>query len=239
MVEGPKAPPSPAGPAAAIPAEVTARELGEPLAGVDPEVLAMTLVREQPQTVAIILATLPPEQAAGTLSRLPAALQALAIARLGDLRSLPVESAREAVAALAAEVRADEATRNSPLDGQDAARAVLAAVEPQRRSELLGRVRGADPPVAAAPGWNAFAFDEIEAIPDGPLRAGAATLDPADLAMALKGTTPRIRRRILGALEPALRGDVEACLEAMSAASAQGIEDAQARLVAAIGRATR
>ena len=75
-------------------------------------------------------------------------------------------------------------------------------------------------------------FGELSAVSHQDVRRLVQAVDAADLALALQGTEPVMRRRAMHALPDSLQHRVRQALEAAGEVSSEQIEAAQRRIVA-------
>jgi flagellar motor switch protein FliG len=159
----------------------------------DPSAVVAYLAGEHPQTVAIALAHTAPETAGQLLAMLSPELQAEVAERLVRMgRTDP-----EVVAQVAGAMRA----RLAPAGRSDLRSAggvgylveVLASCDSKTERAVLEALQERDPDLAHDVRERMFTFDDVAALDDRSLHRLLRDVDLADLAIAMRGATPRMQ----------------------------------------------
>ncbi len=153
------------------------------LANTNPQQLTELLQNERPQTIAVVLANLDADHAAEVIAQLNPAVQVDVMGRLTQLNETDGDSLRAVGAQLQAWLQAQEPPSDHDA-GVAAAQRILASMQPQQRSTLLGHVDQQDrrlagrlqPPRPPAPQAPLRPVSGIELAPQSTqVTRGAAT----------------------------------------------------------------
>lgn len=166
---------------------------------VEPVALATLIGDEHPQAIAVVLAHLPEDRAAAVLDALPEAMQPDLAARLATLESVALAD----LAALEADLEAkligigtdrDRAT----LAGSGFAAAVIKKAK--GRGALLEALGGLNAELAAELEAQQFVFGDLAGLSVKDVQLVLREVDPALLAVALKGADAAVRDLLLSSM---------------------------------------
>ncbi|SDS43497.1 flagellar motor switch protein FliG [Nocardioides scoriae] len=195
---------------------------------VEPAQLRSFIIDEHPQVVALVLAHLPAERSSAVLAGMPPAAQAEVAHRIAVMdrtspevvrtveRTLerrlsamlqPVETSRVGGVAPLVDIinRSDRSTERQIVEG-------LASLDPALADEVRSRM---------------FMFEDIVHIEDRGLQLVLRQVDPAQLALALKGVTPEVRDKIASNLSERAASDLLEEVEILGAVRLAQVEEAQ------------
>ena len=188
-------------------AERVIEELGPPAAiprftqldWLDAATTAQLLAVEHPQAIAVVLAHLPEARASLVLDGLPEAAQADIVLRLATLGPVPPAEIATLEAALDSRLVALTRAQGSiRLAGADYAARLVNLASQQKL--LLETLAMADPGLAARIAEQAFVFEDLGRLAPRELQLVLREVDQAQLTLALKGASPRLRELILASM---------------------------------------
>lgn len=199
------------------------------------DAVAALLADEHPQAVAVVLAHLPEGLAAGVLDALPAALHADLVLRLATLK--PVAPA--VVSAIEADLETKLAgqaapARNVPLAGTDfTARLVKLSAN---KAALLAALAEVDAGLAGAIAAQQFVFADLAALGVKDLQLVVREVDPAVLAVALKGADAALRSLVFASMSSRAAAQLQDDLAERGPMKRAEVEAAQAAIGALVRR---
>jgi flagellar motor switch protein FliG len=202
----------------------------------DPAAIAALVAGEMPSTIALLLIHLSPRTSSGVLSRLDAAVRvevAQAVGAAGaadaDMVALIADTLRQLVRASGAIPDKDEISGGVQplvdiLKGADAAteRAILDDLE-ERDPELAEEVRS-----------RMFSFEDLAKLEARDVQQALRGLDPAQLALAIKGAPAELVEVIMSNMSERNREAVEAERGYLGAVRRSQVDEARAAIVQAV-----
>ena len=198
-----------------------------PISQADPESLAMVLAREHEQTVALVLSSITPDRAAAVLALIPDTKRPSVVRRMATIESVAPEVLREVGQALASELRAVVAGGMRKVDGKSAALELLRRSSSPQQAEIMAAIEKEDAELAAELRGKLFTFDDLLALTDRDVQQVIKEIDMARLAVALKGSTPEMRRKFSKNLSTRAGEMLNEELDAMAAVKLAAVEQAQ------------
>lgn len=202
---------------------------------VDPKMLLSYLRDEHPQTIALVLAHMPPVSATRVLVGLSESEQrnvAIRIAEMGPVTSEVVSTVEGVLAQRLAGI-----TSMGDLEsagGVDRLVEVLANADTELEQFLLEGLQEHDPELADAVRARMFVFDDIVGIADRSVQQILRQVESRDLALALKGVSEEVRRKVLGNLSTRAAENLEVEIEVLGAVRLADVEQAQASVIEVI-----
>jgi flagellar motor switch protein FliG len=202
----------------------------------DPAAIAALVAGEMPSTIALLLIHLSPRTSSGVLSRLDAAVRvevAQAVGAAGsadaDMVALLADTLRQLVRASGAIPDKDEIAGGVQplvdiLKGADAAteRAILTDLE-ERDPELAEEVRS-----------RMFSFEDLAKLEARDVQQALRGLDPAQLALAIKGAATELVEIIMSNMSERNREAVEAERGYLGSVRRSQVDEARAAIVQAV-----
>lgn len=228
-------------PAAEVAAPSEPELPADPLQGVRllaPENLALALQGESARTVALVLNHLEVDQAGAVYKRLPAELRREVSLQFARQVTPPQEVLRRIAQGVVLKARRLEQTAR-PADESDRARKMAALVrqlDRAERLELLGALEEKDLVTAQRIKDQLYQFDDILLMENTSVQKLLAELDTKSLAVALKGSPPAIRDKILANLSKRAQETLTEEMELLGAVSGARLEQAKRGVVEAIQR---
>lgn len=188
-------------------AETIIEKIGPPAAGrrfavldwVDGPALATLISDEHPQAIAVVLAHLPEARAAEALDALPEDLQPDVAGRLATLGTVHIHDLAALEADLEAKLRGVGTDRDQArLAGTDFAAAVIKKA--RGRGALLDALMASNAELASELESQQFIFDDLALLSQKDMQLVLREVDPALLAVALKGASAVMKDMIFGAM---------------------------------------
>ncbi len=188
-------------------AETIIEKIGPPAAGrrfavldwVDPPGLATLIADEHPQAIAVVLAHLPEARAAATLDALPEDLQPEIAARLATLQPVNIHDLAALESDLEGKLRGVGTGRDTArLAGTDFTAAVIKKA--RGRGALLEALISVNAELAAELESQQFIFEDLLGLSQKDMQLVLREVDPAVLAVAMKGASTALKDFIFGAM---------------------------------------
>jgi flagellar motor switch protein FliG len=203
--------------------------LGE-VSGADPEALAMVLSHEQPQTVALVLSSIDAARASAVMERIPERQRADILRRMAVIDSVAPEVLREIGQALTTELKAVVAGGMRKVNGKAVALDILRRCTAQQQSEVIAEIEKDSAPLAAELRGRLFTFDDLRHLSDRDMQTLMREIDTTKLGVALKGSTPELKAKVLGNLSTRAAEMLEDDLGAMGPVKLSTVEAAQGEI---------
>lgn len=206
------------------------------LANVDPAQLATFLQEEHPQTMALVLAQLEPRLAGKILTHLPSELQAEVATRIAMMdRTSPdvLEEVQEALKRRLAFTANGTATRTG---GVDCLARILGQSGRATEKTILSSLETTVPELAEVVKKQLFVFEDIVHLDDRSIQRVLREIDNKDLALALKGASEAVARRIVKNMSSRAAEALAEDIAALGPLRARAVEEARARIAAAVRR---
>ena len=185
---------------------------------------------EHPQTIALVLAHLPARMGAQILAGLDRTVQAVVANRLATLeRATPevVEQVEEALRARLGEVR----RRSGRRDGVKELADVLNMTDPATERMILAELEEIDPGLAERVRALMFMFEDLLILDGRSLQEVLRQIDPARLALAMKGITAELRAVLEGNLSERARTAIAEEMDLMGPVRVSEVEEAQGEVI--------
>lgn len=201
--------------------------------------LATLIADEHPQAIAVVLAHLREDQAAQVLDGLPEAMQADVALRLATLKPVALADLAALEADLEAKLRGVGTDRDrAQLAGTDFAAGVVKKA--RGRGVLLDALMATDADLAAELESQQFVFADLAGLSQKDMQLVLREVDPALLAVALKGADAVVRELVFGAMSKRAASQLQDDLAERGPMKRSEVEAAQrdvCRLVRRLGDA--
>jgi len=167
------------------------------------------LLDEHPQTVALILGHLENEISGEILGKLPLEMQHDVIRRLSKIKSVELETIKEAGKMLRKKLRIDVGLRRSKFFGTDSAVEVLNATPKPVQDNIIGRLTEEDPDLAYEIERGLFRFESLQRMGDRELVMILQDIEPQAIAYSTRGITEALKERLLSCVPKRKRELIE------------------------------
>ncbi len=194
---------------------------------IDPEQLAEMIRDEHPQTIAIIIVHLKPESGSEVLSRLPDTVKvevAMRIARLDKVLSgmvLEIDKVFEEV------LKKKKKTVARKTGGIAHLAELLNMVEGATSELILNEIEESNPELAAQIKQMMFVFEDLVLVNDKGLQKVLRKVETSKLALALKGASEDVRKKIYKNMSERAGAILREEIESIGAVRMKDVEEAQ------------
>ncbi len=199
----------------------------------DIEILVSFLCNEHPQTVALILSYVPVNKAAGVLAQLPPNIQAEVALRIARMDRTAPEVVKEVEELMQRKLAAVLISRSEFKQAGGIGSLVKLLKNADRATEyaVLETLDRLDPRLAAEIKDQMFLFENIVQLDDRSIQRVLRDIDMRDLALALKGSTEEVRRRVLKNMSGRAAAMLEENMAVMGPVRIRNVAEAQGRIV--------
>lgn len=202
----------------------------------DPAAIAALVADEMPPTIALLLIHLSPRTASGVLSKLDPAVRvevAQAINAAGatdsEIVALLADTLRQLVRASGAIPDKDEIQGGvQPLVD------ILKGADPVTERAILADLEERDPELAEEVRSRMFSFEDLAMLEARDVQQALRGLDPAQLALAIKGAAPELIEIIMSNMSERNREAVETERGYLGAVRRSQVDEARAAIVSAV-----
>jgi len=162
----------------------------------EPDSLTKMIKNEYPQTIAIILANLEPDVASEVLSRLPDEIKpdvAIRIAKLNKVVSGMIEEINVTFSNILSE---KDSSKTEEAGGVSRLADILNQIDSDSSDLILNDMEERDPELAAQTKQGMFVFEDLVLVDDKGLQKLLRSVETGDLAVALKGGTEGVKKKV-------------------------------------------
>ncbi len=201
------------------------------LRNVDPNQIVPFISKEHPQTIALILSQLDPTQSAGVLNGLPEEMQSDVAIRIARMDNISPQILRELEESLANDLEAILSGQITEIGGPKAVAEILNHTGRSTEKAVLERLDAQDPELAEQVRNQMFVFDDIANLTDKEIQMVLREVDSKDLAVALKGGSDEIQKRILGNMSERVSTSLKEEMQFAAPMRMSDVEEVQLRIV--------
>lgn len=185
---------------------------------------------EHPQTIALVLAHLPARMGAQILAGLDRSVQAVVANRLATLERATPEVVEHVEAAL--KERLGEVRRRSGRrDGVKELADMLNQTDPATERAILAELEEIDAVLAERVRALMFMFEDLVILDNRSLQEVLRQIDPARLALAMKGVSPELREALENNLSERARTVIAEEMDLMGPVRVSEVEEAQSEVI--------
>lgn len=196
--------------------------------------IANFIKKEHPQTMAVVLAYLEPKKAVEVLSYLPKELYGEVLERMAHLDRLAPGVVDEIGILLDEEYRTVGSAKR--VGGVGALAEIVTNAPPGLEKDIVEQIDKTNPELAEQVRQLMFTFDDIVKIHDRYIGIILREVDREVLIKALKGASPQVKQKILGAMSERARKVLMEELEVMPPVRRIDVEKAQQEILKIIRR---
>lgn len=196
--------------------------------------LRVAIGQEQPRVIAFVLSYLPSGRAARVLEHLPEPLQHEVVRFMTTPASVQPPLRCEIEQRLRRRIDAVPVEGQRQADGVANAARLLNRTDRSTAGRILAGLQREDPELAARLHRRRWSFENLADLDDAILGVVVGHMEPADLALALKGASPRFCKRSLRLLPKGVARQVKGHLKTLGPVRLSDIETAQAYLMALV-----
>lgn len=191
---------------------------------------------EHPQTIALVLCYLETSQAAVVIAALEPQIQSKVIKRMAKMGMVSPEYIREAEVILERKLLSSGSADNIAVGGIDSIIDILNFVDRRTESSILSSLEIEDPELAEEIHRKLFVFEDICKLENSALQRVLRDVDNDTLAIALKGASADIVKKINANISKRLQDMLKDNMEFMGPVRVRDVEGAQQKIVAVIRR---
>ncbi|MCR4438157.1 MAG: flagellar motor switch protein FliG [candidate division KSB1 bacterium] len=195
----------------------------------DPVQLVNFIQKEHPQTVALVLTQLGAEQAAFVMSNLPEEIRSEVAYRYATMDRVSSDMIGEVQKVLKS--RLELSVHGSELGGVKAAAEMLNFLGQSLERAILKDIGSRDPALAEEIKNLMFVFEDIVLLDDRSIQRVLREVQTHELALALKSTTPEVKRRIFQNMSERAQGMIDEEIQFMGPVRLSEVEKAQKAIV--------
>lgn len=196
--------------------------------------IANFIKKEHPQTMAVVLAYLEPKKAVEVLSYLPKELYGEVLERMAYLDRLAPGVVDEIGILLDEEYRTVGSAKR--VGGVGALAEIVTNAPPGLEKDIVEQIDKTNPELAEQVRQLMFTFDDVVKIHDRYIGIILREVDREVLIKALKGASPQVKQKILGAMSERARKVLMEELEVMPPVRRIDVEKAQQEILKIIRR---
>ena len=205
------------------------------LMDVEPSELVQYLQGEHPQTVAVALSHLPAARAATVLSGLDPGLRGEVAVRIASMDRISPEFVRRMEESLRLRLGSvSSPTELTHRGGVKELANILNNAERTTERAILSSLESHSTELADEVRSLMFLFEDIVGLRDRDIQEVLRTVDPASLALAVKGVSEDVRETVLRNLSDRARQTLLEETESLGAVRVREVEEAQGKIVSAI-----
>ncbi|WP_227424179.1 flagellar motor switch protein FliG [Pengzhenrongella sicca] len=217
---------------------LTVTMAGQPfefLQNADARQVLSLLSGEHPQTVALVLAHLRPEHASAILAGLPGDTQGEVAHRI----ALMERAAPDVVAVVAENLQRKASSvlttqETSAVGGVQPLVEIINRADPGTEKLILEGLEARDKDLAEEVRSRMFVFTDVVLLEDRAVQLVLRTVEGGSLAVALKGTSPEVKDKILTNLSERARENILEEIELLGPTRMSAVEEARATIVQGI-----
>ncbi|HEY2415830.1 MAG TPA: flagellar motor switch protein FliG [Pirellulaceae bacterium] len=203
---------------------------------VDPQNLLTFIIDEHPQTIALVLSHLPPGYGAEIVKGLPAERQLAVIRRMAYMGQTSPDVIQEVERGL--ESRMSNLMQQSfeKAGGVDSVAEILNVSDRATERTLLESLAQDDPDLVEEIRRLMFVFDDLMKLSDKDIQTVLKNVETAQWAMALKGASPELKKKIMGNMSQRAAAMLAEEMEYKGAVKLSEVEQIQQQIVDIVRR---
>jgi flagellar motor switch protein FliG len=202
------------------------------LRNADPRQVLSFIQDEHPQTIALVLAYMNPDEASMVLSGLSEELQRDVAVRMATMDRTQPDVIATVEAALERRLSSVlQQGESSAVGGIQTLVEVLNRSDRSTERLIFEGLEDWDEELADEVRSRMFVFEDITTLDDKSVQLVLRQVDSKDLAMALKGVRPEVRRKIMDNMSTRASDNLQEEIDMLGAVRLKAVEEAQAAIV--------
>jgi flagellar motor switch protein FliG len=197
----------------------------------DPSAVAELIQDEHPQIMALVIASLDYAQGAEVLKLLPPEAQPEIIRRIATLNTVQPEALRDLEEVMRAKFKANTTLRASQIGGVKAAARIMNFTRQDMEERIMKDIRKDDKTLSEDIQDNLFVFDYLIKSDERALQTVLREIDSEVLILALKGSNPTLRDKLLGCVSARAAANIMDEMEAMGPVRLSQVQEAQKQVI--------
>ena len=203
---------------------------------VDSQNLITFLIDEHPQTIALILSHLPPNQAAEIIRGLPPERQVAVIKRIATMGQTSPDIIHEVEKGLESRMASVMSQRFENAGGVPTVAEILNVIDRATERHILDALAQEDPELVDEIRRLMFVFEDITKLSDRDIQTILKHVENSQWAMALKGASDELKRKILKNMSSRAAALLQEEMEYLGPVRASNVEQVQQQIVDIIRR---
>ena len=204
-----------------------------------PELLATMISSEPEQFQAAVLVCLPADQASEVIHLLPAGQTQSLLERVAAMNRLPQASLNAIVSFLLSFLDEQIIANYLPIDGEQQVANILNLFDNNSRDDFFNTLKQSDSDKALRIEEQMLIFAQIVNLSMEDTSKLLASVDPADVSMALKGEPDEVRQHIYRAMSKRAATYLREEIESLGAVAQSKVKEARQSVVQEMGRMLR
>ena len=198
----------------------------------DPQQLAKVIYLEHPQTIALVLSHLGSSNAARVLGGLPQDVRIQVVRRMALLDQVSPEMTDRLARSICAKLRVVGDTNMESFGGVRAVAEILNQLGGSEADEILEKLSSADETLAGNVRNFMFVFEDLVNISAQSMRKLQSAVDKKLLTLALKGTTPEVKKHFLSVMSQRASEMLQEDMDSLGPVLVRDVMDAQQQIIA-------
>lgn len=198
----------------------------------DAQQLAKIVQREHPQTLALILCNLDTSKAARVLGELPEKLRAQVARRMAALDQVSPDVTNRLAKIIGSKLRVVGESSLESFGGVRTVAELLNRVDPTTSEEILKEITNEDPTLGHEIRQIMFVFEDLLNITQDALRKLLGKVDRKVLTLALKGSSPQIKKHFATAMSQRASEMLTEDMQDLGPVRIKDVQNAQQALIA-------
>jgi flagellar motor switch protein FliG len=203
---------------------------------VDPQNLLTFIIDEHPQTIALVLSHLPPAYGAEIVKGLPAERQLAVIRRIAHMGQTNPEVIHEVERGLESRMASLMQQSFEKAGGIDSVAEILNVSDRATERALLESLSQDDPDLVEEIRRLMFVFDDVAKLSDKDIQTVLKNVETSQWAMALKGASPELKKKIMGNMSQRAAAMLNEEMEYKGAVKLSEVEQIQQQVVDIVRR---
>jgi flagellar motor switch protein FliG len=203
---------------------------------VDPQNLLTFIIDEHPQTIALVLSHLPPSYGAEIVKGLPAERQLAVIRRMAHMGQTSPEVIQEVERGLESRMSNLMQQSYEKAGGIDSVAEILNVSDRATERTLLESLAQDDPELVDEIRRLMFVFDDLMKLSDKDIQTVLKNVETAQWAMALKGASAELKKKIMGNMSQRAAAMLAEEMEYKGAVKLSEVEQIQQQIVDIVRR---
>jgi len=200
----------------------------------DPQQLSKFIHSEHPQTIALILSHLNPSQAAGLLSSLPQELRADVAIRMASLDQISPDIISKIANVIGQKLKGLGEMSRESYGGVHAVAEMFNRLDSVAAKDILQNVDDANAQLADTIRHLMFVFEDLLLLDINAVKEVLAKVDRKILAVALKGTSEKMKTHMLQAMSQRGAEMLREDMDAMGPIKIKEVEASQQQIIAVV-----
>jgi flagellar motor switch protein FliG len=206
------------------------RNMWEKLSNVQAHILANYLKNEYPQTIAVILSKISPDHAARVLSLLPDDFSLEVIQRMLAMEAVQKEIIEKIENTLRREFISNLSSTNR-TDAHETMASIFNNFDRQTEALFMGKLEDVDRDAAEKIKTLMFTFDDLGKLDNASLQTLIRAIDSDVIALAIKGTSEKIKELFLSNMSQRAASLLRDELENMGPVRLSDVDEAQMAMI--------